>query len=172
MSLDPRRSHADRAAAPGASRRVRSLESALTPTMGALHEGHLSLVRPRPHATPTSLSPACSSIRPSSGPSEDFYAYPRDEARDLALLAERRLRSALCARRQARSIRRALTPTSRSQTVAAPWKAPRRPHHFAGVATVVAKLLIQAAPDFAVFGEKDYQQLQVIRRMAVTSTCR
>ena len=136
---------------------------ALVPTMGALHEGHLSLVRlarERAGRVVASLF-----VNPSQfGPGEDFAAYPRDEARDLALLAE-----AGCDLLYAPP-EEAVYPAGFSTTVSvagvsAPMEGEIRPRHFAGVATVVAKLLIACAPDVAVFGEKDYQQLQVIRRL-------
>jgi pantoate--beta-alanine ligase len=136
----------------------------LTPTMGALHRGHLSLVeiaRTRADFVVASLF-----VNPTQfAPNEDFQAYPRDEARDLTLLA-----SAGCDLVYAPSPE-AIYPPGFSTTVSvagvsAALEGAIRPHHFAGVATVVAKLLIQAAPDIAVFGEKDYQQLQVIRRLA------
>jgi pantoate--beta-alanine ligase len=98
-------------------------------------------------------------------PGEDFAAYPRDEARDAELLA-----SVGCDLLYAPSVE-AIYPEGFSTTVtvakvSAELDGAVRPTHFAGVATVVAKLLIQAEPDVAVFGEKDYQQLLVIRRMA------
>ncbi len=138
---------------------------ALTPTMGALHDGHLSLIHlARTHAD---LVLASIFVNPTQfGPSEDFYAYPRDEARDLALLAEAGC-DAVYAPDAKLMYPLGFDTTISVATVAAPLEGAFRPHHFAGVATVVAKLLIQASPDFAVFGEKDYQQLQVIRRMAV-----
>jgi pantoate--beta-alanine ligase len=136
----------------------------LTPTMGALHQGHLSLVgvaRERAQFVVASLF-----VNPTQfAPNEDFAAYPRDEAGDLALLA-----GAGCDLVYAPTAEEIYPPGFCTQVsvtgVALPLEGAARPHHFAGVATVVAKLLIQAAPDVAVFGEKDYQQLQVIRRMA------
>ena len=137
---------------------------ALTPTMGFLHEGHLSLVR---------LGKTCSDrvvaslfVNPTQfAPSEDFAAYPRDEARDAELLA-----SAGCDLLYAPSVEEMYPPgfgtTVTAAGVAGPMEGSARPAHFAGVATVVAKLLAQSAPDVAIFGEKDYQQLLVIRRMA------
>jgi pantoate--beta-alanine ligase len=136
---------------------------ALTPTMGALHRGHLSLVELA--RTQADFVAASLFVNPTQfAPNEDFQAYPRDEARDLALLA-----SAGCDLVYAPAPE-AIYPPGFSTTVSvagvsAPLEGAIRPHHFAGVATVVAKLLIQAAPDIAVFGEKDYQQLQVIRRL-------
>ena len=136
---------------------------ALVPTMGALHEGHLSLVRlakARAGWVVASLF-----VNPSQfGPGEDFAAYPRDEARDGALLA-----SAGCHLLYAPPVGD-IYPAGFSTTVSvagvsAPMEGEVRPHHFAGVATVIAKLLILCGPDIAVFGEKDYQQLQVIRRL-------
>jgi pantoate--beta-alanine ligase len=138
---------------------------ALVPTMGALHEGHLSLVRlakARAGRVVASLF-----VNPSQfGPGEDFAAYPRDEARDGALLA-----SAGCHLLYAPALGD-IYPAGFSTTVSvggvsAPLEGVVRPGHFAGVATVVAKLLVLCGPDVAVFGEKDYQQLQVIRRLAV-----
>ncbi len=136
---------------------------ALIPTMGALHEGHLSLARlarERAGRVVASLF-----VNPSQfGPGEDFAAYPRDEVGDCALLA-----SAGCDLLYA-PLASDIYPAGFSTTVSvagvsAPMEGAVRPGHFAGVATVVAKLLIAAAPDIAVFGEKDYQQLQVIRRL-------
>jgi pantoate--beta-alanine ligase len=137
---------------------------ALTPTMGALHEGHLSLVRlARKRADRVVASVF---VNPTQfAPHEDFDAYPRDEAKDAALLAE-----AGCDLLFAPPAEAVYPPgfatTVTVAGVSAPLEGEARPTHFAGVATVVAKLLIQAAPDVAVFGEKDYQQLQVIRRLA------
>ncbi|MFI4974756.1 MAG: pantoate--beta-alanine ligase [Caulobacterales bacterium] len=137
---------------------------ALTPTMGALHEGHLSLVRlgrARADRVIASLF-----VNPTQfAPSEDFDAYPRDEARDAALLAEAGC-DLLYAPTVGEMYPAGFSTTVRVAGVSEPLDGEARPTHFAGVATVVSKLLIQAAPDVAIFGEKDYQQLLVIRRLA------
>lgn len=138
---------------------------ALVPTMGALHEGHLSLVRlARHHADKVVVSLF---VNPTQfAPNEDFDAYPRDEARDAALLAAEG-----CDLLYAPTVDAMYAPGhSTTVTVAgvsAPMDGAARPHHFAGVATVVTKLLVQCAPDVAIFGEKDFQQLQVIHRLAI-----
>ena len=138
---------------------------ALVPTMGALHEGHLSLVRlghERADRVVVSLF-----VNPTQfAPHEDFDAYPRDEAGDAALLGEEG-----CDLIFAPSVEAMYAPgAATSVTVAgvsAPMDGEARPHHFGGVATVVTKLLIQCLPDVAIFGEKDFQQLQVIRRLTM-----
>jgi pantoate--beta-alanine ligase len=137
---------------------------ALVPTMGALHDGHLSLVqlaKARASRVVASLF-----VNPTQfSPHEDFEAYPRDESRDAILLA-----NAGCDLLYAPSADEIYPPGFSTSVVVADVSAPMegsvRPTHFIGVATVVSKLLIQCAPDVAVFGEKDYQQLQVIRRLA------
>jgi pantoate--beta-alanine ligase len=136
---------------------------ALTPTMGALHEGHLALVRIG--AARADIVIASIFVNPMQfAPGEDFEDYPRDEAQDVALLA-----AAGCNAVYAPTLA-AIYPEDFSTTinvsgVSDPLEGAFRPGHFSGVATIVAKLLIQASPDVAVFGEKDYQQLQVIRRL-------
>lgn len=133
------------------------------PTMGALHEGHLSLVRLA--RTLADRVMASVFVNPTQfGPNEDFDAYPRDEARDAELLA-----AAGCELMFAPTVAE-MYPDGASTTVTVagvsePLDGQARPGHFAGVATVVTKLLNQCGPDVAVFGEKDYQQLQVIRRL-------
>jgi pantoate--beta-alanine ligase len=146
-----------------ASWRAAGLRIGFTPTMGALHDGHLSLVRLA--RTRTDRVVASIFVNPTQfAPHEDFEAYPRDEAGDAALLA-----SAGCDLLYAPSVAEMYPPgASTTVTVAGvsePLDGQARPTHFAGVATVVTKLLNQCAPDVAVFGEKDYQQLQVIRRL-------
>ncbi|WP_421931693.1 pantoate--beta-alanine ligase [Phenylobacterium sp.] len=135
----------------------------LVPTMGALHEGHLSLVtlaKSRARRVVASVF-----VNPTQfAPHEDFDAYPRDEARDAALL-----QGAGCDLLFAPGVAEMYAPGfSTTVTVAGvsePLDGAARPGHFAGVATVVTKLLLQCGPDLAVFGEKDYQQLQVIKRL-------
>jgi len=132
--------------------------------MGALHEGHLSLVR----AAKTACDRVVASlfVNPKQfAPHEDFDRYPRDEAGDSAMLA-----AAGCDLLFAPE-RAAMYPDGFATSVAvagvsAPLEGEFRPHFFGGVATVVAKLLLQCLPDAAFFGEKDYQQLQVIKRLA------
>ena len=144
--------------------RQAGLKVALVPTLGALHEGHLSLVRRALEEADRVVASVF--VNPTQfAPGEDFEAYPRGEARDAELLA-----SAGCHLLYAPSAVE-MYPAGFSTTVvvsgvSGPLEGERRPTHFAGVATVVAKLLNQAGPDVAVFGEKDWQQLQVIRRLA------
>lgn len=137
---------------------------AMVPTMGSLHEGHLSLIRlarSRARRVVASLF-----VNPTQfAPGEDFDAYPRDEARDAALLAGEGC-DLLYAPDAAEIYPQGFSTAVSVAGVSAPLDGEARPHHFSGVATVVAKLLIQCGPDAAVFGEKDYQQLLVIRRMA------
>ena len=97
-------------------------------------------------------------------PGEDFEAYPRSEAQDADLLASAGAHL-LYAPAASAIYPPGFSTTVKVWNVSEPLEGERRPTHFAGVATVVAKLLIQAAPDIAVFGEKDYQQLLVIRRL-------
>jgi pantoate--beta-alanine ligase len=143
--------------------RREGLRVGFAPTMGALHEGHLSLVRKALERCDRAVASVF--VNPTQfGPNEDFGAYPRDEARDAALLA-----GAGCHLLYAPTAT-AMYPEGFSTTVSVagvsePLDGAARPGHFAGVATVVTKLLLQCAPDVAVFGEKDYQQLQVIRRL-------
>ncbi len=147
------------------ARRAAGERIGLAPTMGALHDGHLSLVaEARRHAERVI---ATIFVNPTQfGPNEDFSRYPRTLAADCEKLAsvaadlvfapavEEMYREGFCT----------------TVTLEGPAKADLedrfRPTHFAGVATVVAKLLNQAQADVAVFGEKDYQQLLVVRQMA------
>jgi pantoate--beta-alanine ligase len=136
----------------------------LVPTMGALHDGHLSLVRRAKESAGKVVASVF--VNPTQfAPGEDFEAYPRDEARDAELLA-----SAGCDLLFAPTVEviypKGFSTTVTVSGVSAELEGAARPTHFAGVATVVTKLLVQAEADVAVFGEKDYQQLLVIRRLA------
>ena len=143
--------------------KAEGLRLGLVPTMGALHEGHLSLVRlAHQHADKVVVSVF---VNPTQfGPNEDFDAYPRDEARDAALLAAAGC-NLLYAPTVAEMYPQGFSTTVTVAGVTEPLDGAARPGHFAGVATVVSKLLNQCGPNIAVFGEKDYQQLQVIRRL-------
>jgi pantoate--beta-alanine ligase len=135
----------------------------LVPTMGALHEGHVSLVKgaiDRGDVPVTSIF-----VNPTQfGPKEDFSAYPRDEEGDFAKLREAGCRIAYAPSKDEMYPGEQLT-TVTVAGITDGLCGPLRPGHFQGVATVVSKLLLMAMPDRAYFGEKDYQQLQVIKRM-------
>jgi pantoate--beta-alanine ligase len=136
---------------------------ALVPTMGAIHAGHLSLValaKGNADRVVTSLF-----VNPLQfGPREDFHAYPRDEARDSAALAAAGS-DLLYAPNSTEMYPPGFTTKVSVSDITEDLCGASRPNHFDGVATVVTKLLLQCAPDKAIFGEKDYQQLLVIRRL-------
>jgi pantoate--beta-alanine ligase len=148
---------------------LRSLRSngsriGFVPTMGALHEGHLSLVR--------AAAAACDAVVVSIfvnplqfGPYEDLDAYPRDEAADLALAEQHGVAATFCP-----SVSE-MYPKGSSTTVTVGeigdvLEGEVRPGHFVGVATVVAKLFNIVEPQIAFFGQKDAQQVAVVRRMS------
>lgn len=133
------------------------------PTMGALHEGHLSLVRLAKERAGRAIVSIF--VNPTQfGPNEDFAAYPRGEVRDAELLAGVGC-DLLYAPTVAEMYPEGFATKVDVAGVSEPLDGAARPGHFAGVATVVTKLLLQCGPDLAVFGEKDFQQLQVIRRL-------
>lgn len=142
--------------------RKQGLSVALVPTMGALHEGHLSLVdlgRTRADRVVVSIF-----VNPTQfAPNEDFSAYPRTEAADAARLEGKA--HLIFAPDAADMYPQGFSTTISLTGVTEPLEGEFRPTHFAGVATVVAKLILRTMPHIAIFGEKDWQQLMVIRRM-------
>lgn len=161
-SLPVTRTVADLRAQVSAWKRA-GLRVGLVPTMGALHAGHLSLV--------TLVKRSCDKcvaslfVNPKQfAAHEDLDRYPRDEAGDAAML-----QSAGCDLLFAPTVDvmypQGFATAVTVSGVSAPLEGEMRPHFFGGVATVVAKLLLQCLPDAAAFGEKDYQQLLVIRKM-------
>lgn len=138
---------------------------ALVPTMGALHRGHLALVRTaRRKADWVAVSIF---VNPAQfAPNEDFATYPRNLERDLAMLQQEGVDFVW-----APSAKLMYPPGFATRIVpegaaVAGLEDKFRPHFFAGVATVVGKLLIQCLPQLAIFGEKDYQQLRVVAQLA------
>ena len=133
------------------------------PTMGALHSGHLSLVeKAREKATRIVASIF---VNPTQfAPGEDFDTYPRDESADLAKLASVGCDLAYLPTVDEMYPEGTLTNV-RVESMSDVLDGIYRPHFFYGVTTVVARLFLHVQPDVAVFGEKDYQQLQIIRRM-------
>jgi len=135
---------------------------ALVPTMGALHAGHRALVREAGKCADNVVVSIF--VNPAQfAPHEDFDRYPRDLASDLAKLGT--AAHLVYAPAAAEMYPEGSATRIEVGGPSAGLESDFRPHFFAGVATVVAKLLIQCAPDFAMFGEKDYQQLQVVKRL-------
>ncbi len=143
--------------------RRRGHRIALVPTMGSLHEGHLSLIelaRKKAGRVVVSIF-----VNPTQfGPNEDFEAYPRDELGDWQKVAQARAHLIYA------PAVTTIYPDDFSTRVevigiTSGLEGASRPRHFAGVTTVVTKLFLQCLPDFAVFGEKDYQQLLTIRQL-------
>jgi pantoate--beta-alanine ligase len=136
---------------------------AMVPTMGALHDGHLSLVR----AADAGTVVVSIFVNPTQfAPHEDFDAYPRDLDGDLKKLATTGKQIIVFAPNAREMYPQGFATTISVGGPSAGLETDFRPHFFSGVATVVAKLLLAALPDSAIFGQKDYQQLKVIERLA------
>jgi pantoate--beta-alanine ligase len=137
---------------------------ALVPTMGALHAGHLALIRAakkRARRIVVSIF-----VNPTQfAPNEDFSSYPRNFTSDLRMLAEVKVDLVWAPSANVMYGQGFATRIAPEGAAKAGLEDKFRPHFFGGVATVCAKLFIQTAPDFALFGEKDYQQLCMIRQM-------
>lgn len=144
--------------------RARGARIALVPTMGALHDGHLSLITAARAAA--DMVVASIFVNPTQfGPNEDLSRYPRDEEGDLS-----KLRDAGCDLAWLPTVG-AMYPEGGAtfvevHGVSEGFEGAIRPGHFRGVATVCTKLFLQTGADVAAFGEKDWQQLQVVRRAA------
>ena len=143
----------------------RSGKVALVPTMGALHKGHLTLVR---HARRRAGRVIVSIfVNPTQfGPSEDFGSYPRTFARDVAALAGLDVDLVWAPNAEVMYPHGFATRIVPEGPARAGLEDAFRPQFFSGVATIVAKLFAQCRPDVAIFGEKDFQQLRVVTRMA------
>ena len=138
---------------------------ALVPTMGALHRGHLALVHEahrRARRVVVSIF-----VNPTQfAPNEDFASYPRGYKKDITALREAKADLVWAPSAAAMYPEGFATRIEPQGAAKVGLEDKFRPHFFGGVATVVAKLFTQTAPDFALFGEKDYQQLRVVTQMA------
>ena len=146
------------------ARKLAGAKIALVPTMGYLHDGHLSLIREakRRGADEIVVSVFVNPVQ--FGPNEDYEKYPRDEKADLAKCREAGATAVFFPTPQNMYLGRHSVYVN-EEDLSKGLCGARRPGHFRGVCTVVAKLFNLAHPDFAVFGQKDYQQAQVIKRM-------
>jgi pantoate--beta-alanine ligase len=138
---------------------------ALVPTMGALHAGHLTLVRQARRRT--GRVAVSIFVNPAQfAPTEDFASYPRTFDADIAALRDEGVDLVWAPPREVMYPDGFATSVAIKGPAVAGLEDRFRPHFFGGVATVVAKLFAQVRPDFAMFGEKDYQQLKTVTRMA------
>src|SRR5260221_10603009 len=146
--------------------RARKATVALVPTMGALHDGHVSLVRlAKRRAAKVVVSIF---VNPTQfAPTEDFGSYPRTWKADVAKLAAEDVELIWHPDVKTMYPERFATRIVPEGPATAGLEDRFRPHFFGGVATVVGKLFTQVRPDFAIFGEKDFQQLRVVTRMAL-----
>lgn len=139
------------------------LRVALIPTMGALHAGHMALVSRALQIADRAVASVF--VNPTQfGPQEDFASYPRRESQDASLLLKtgaHGLYAPTVEEMYPQGFATSISVGGPSEGLCGDF----RPGHFSGVATVVTKLLLQSGADVALFGEKDYQQLQVIRRL-------
>jgi pantoate--beta-alanine ligase len=157
-------------AAPALKRAIAAFQTrrykiALVPTMGALHAGHLALVRIAQRRADRVIVSIF--VNPTQfAPNEDLQTYPRTFATDIAALAALKTDLVWAPAVETMYPEGFATRIVPEGPATAGLEDAFRPHFFAGVATVVAKLLIQCEPDIALFGEKDFQQLKVVTRLA------
>jgi pantoate--beta-alanine ligase len=145
--------------------RRRGQRIALVPTMGALHRGHLALVRQAQRRADRVVVSIF--VNPTQfAPHEDFGSYPRRFETDIKALSEAKVDLVWAPSAAVMYPEGFATRLAPEGAAKAGLEDKFRPHFFGGVATVVAKLFTQVAPDFALFGEKDYQQLRVVSQMA------
>jgi pantoate--beta-alanine ligase len=145
--------------------RARKATTALVPTMGALHDGHVSLVRLAKRRAKKVIVSIF--VNPTQfAPSEDFSSYPRTWKADVAKLAAENVDLIWNPGVKTMYPDGFATKILTEGPATADLEDRFRPHFFGGVATVVGKLFTQVRPDFAVFGEKDFQQLRVVTQMA------
>lgn len=138
---------------------------ALVPTMGALHRGHMALVREAQRRAKRIVVSIF--VNPTQfAPHEDFASYPRSFATDVKVLREAKVDLIWAPSVEAMYPDGFATRLAPEGPAKVSLEDEFRPHFFGGVATVVAKLFTQVSPDFALFGQKDYQQLRVITQMA------
>ena len=145
--------------------RADDLAVAIVPTMGALHEGHLALVAEGLERADRVIVTIFVNAK-QFGANEDLSRYPRDEAGDVAKLAEAGVHLIFAPPANEMYGEEFATSVVLKGPAKANLEDKFRPHFFDGVATIVAKLFIQSGADFSLFGQKDYQQLQVVTCMA------
>ncbi len=146
-------------------RKAAGAKIALVPTMGYLHEGHVSLITAAKKRKADEIVVSVFVNPVQFGPNEDYEKYPRDEKADLATCKAAGATAVFFPTPKNMYLERHSVYVT-EEDLSKGLCGARRPGHFRGVCTVVAKLFNLAHPDFAVFGQKDYQQAQVIRRMA------
>jgi pantoate--beta-alanine ligase len=145
--------------------RARHQAIALVPTMGALHRGHLALVKEAQRRAKRVVVSIF--VNPAQfAPHEDFGSYPRRFATDIKALTEAKVDVVWAPPAEVMYPEGFATRLAPEGAALAGLEDKFRPHFFGGVATVVAKLFTQVSPDFAIFGQKDYQQLRVVTQMA------